>query len=122
MIARILHVLLALTISIGLAIAPLASLAAIAAHPASGADEMHDMMQMADMSGDMPCCPDKQKQGDCQDCPLLAICMAKILQNAPVANGLPIRESKSRTLRPLDEPVLAGLTRPPPDQPPRTLV
>jgi hypothetical protein len=122
MTARILHFLLAWTISIGLAVAPLASPLAAAAHQASDAGEMHDMMQMADMSADMPCCPDKQKQGDCQDCPLLAICMAKLLQNVPVANGLPIHESKSRTLRPLDEPVLAGLARPPPDQPPRMLV
>jgi hypothetical protein len=122
MTARTLHFLLALTISIGLAIAPLVSPAVAAMHQAGDADEMHDMMQMAGTSGDMPCCPDKQKQSDCQDCPLLAICMAKMLQNAPAANGLPFHEGKSRTLRPLDEPVLAGLMRPPPDQPPRTLV
>jgi hypothetical protein len=114
---RLLQSLFASLISIGLAIAPLAA-------PAVAGERAPDssMMQMADMSGEMPCCPDKQKQSDCQDCPLLAICMAKVLQSGPTANGLPLREASSRALRPLDEPVLAGLTRPPPDQPPRTTV
>jgi hypothetical protein len=112
---RFLQFLFASLISIGLVIAPLAT-------PAVAADRMDSgMMQMTGMSGDMPCCPDKQKN-DCQDCPLLAICMAKVLQNAPSADGLPVREAVSRVLCPRDEPVLAGLTRPPPDQPPRTNV
>ena len=108
--------LFASLVSIGLAIAPFATPAA-AGHAAS-----HASMQMASMSGDMPCCPDKQKPSDCQDCPLFAICMAKVLQNEPSANGLPIQAAKSHTLRPLDEPVIAGFARPPPDQPPRTIV
>src|SRR5215475_10658475 len=114
---RFLHFLLASLISIGLAIAPLAT-------PATAGDGQPEggMMQMADMSGDMPCCPEKQKQSDCQDCPLLAICMTKVVQSGPSADGLPVREAASRALRPLDEPVLAGLSRPPPDQPPRTSV
>jgi len=115
-VTRILHFLFASLISLGLAIAPLAA-------QAVAADRMDPgMMQMADVSGDMPCCPDKQKQGDCRDCPLLAICMAKVLQSEPSANGLPDAEGASRALRPRDEPVLAGLSRPPPDQPPRTSV
>ena len=111
---RFLHFLLASLISIGLAIAPLAI-------PATAGDGQPEggMMQMADMSGDMPCCPEKQKQSDCQDCPLLAICMAKVLQNEAPTDGLPVRDASSRALRPLDEPLRAGLTRPPPDQPPR---
>ena len=114
---RFVHFMFAWLISIGLAIAPLAIPAAAGALPSEPG-----MMQMADMSGDMPCCPDKQKQGDCQDCLLLAICMAKVLQVEPSGDGLPIREASFRALRPLDEPILPGLTRPPPDQPPRTNV
>jgi hypothetical protein len=79
-------------------------------------------MQMTDMSDDMPCCPEKQKPADCQDCPLMAICLLKVLVGGPVAGNRPLGETKSRVLRPLDEPVVAGLTRPPPDQPPRTVI
>jgi hypothetical protein len=113
---RFLHFLFASLISIGLAIAPFASRAA-AVHPASDVG----MTQMADMSGDMPCCPQKQTQSDCQDCPLLAICMVKVMQIGP-ANGLPVHLAKSRTLRPHDHPAVAGLMRPPPDHPPRIMV
>jgi hypothetical protein len=115
--ARFLQFLLASLISIGLAIAPLAIPAAAGTEPSNAG-----MMQMTDMSADMPCCPDKQKQSDCQGCPLLAICMAKVLQVGPSADGLPVREASFRALRPLDEPMLPGLTRPPPDHPPRTNV
>lgn len=114
---RLLRFLFAALISLGLAIAPLAATSAIAA------DRMDmGMMQMADMSGDMPCCPDKQKQADCQDCMLSAICVAKVLQSAPSSVGLLVRQARSQALLPLDEPVLAGLIRPPPDHPPRSIV
>ncbi|MGX9431966.1 MULTISPECIES: hypothetical protein [Bradyrhizobium] len=113
---RFLHFLFASLISIGLAIAPFAGSAA-AVHAASDVG----MAQMADMSGDMPCCPEKQKQNDCQDCPLLAICMAKVMRIEP-SNDLPVHLASSRTLRPLDEPAVASLMRPPPDHPPRTIV
>jgi hypothetical protein len=113
---RCLKFLFALLISAGLVIAPVSL-------PAAGARASSDQgMQMADMSADMPCCPEKQQQSNCQDCPFLAICMAKALQNEPSANGLPVHEATSRTLRPLDEPAVAGLVRPPPDQPPRNIV
>ena len=114
--SRFLHFLFAALVAIGLAVAPLAS-------PVGAGNRASEAaMQMADISGDMPCCPDKQKQRGCQDCPLLAICMLKVLQIGPSGDGLPIREAQRRVLRPLDEPEIAGLTRPPPDQPPRTIV
>jgi hypothetical protein len=114
---RLLHFVFTALISLGLAIAPLATSLAVAG------DRMDmGMMQMADMSGDMPCCPDKQKQGECQDCLVAAICVAKVLQNAPSSEGLPVRRALSRAIPPLDEPVLAGMTRPPPDHPPRSIV
>jgi hypothetical protein len=115
--SRFLHLLLAALVTIGLAIAPLTSSVA-AGHRAADSE----MMDMADMSGDMPCCPDKQKQGDCQDCPLLAICMLKVLQSGPSEIALSIRNVEARVLKPLDEPEIAGLARPPPDHPPRTIV
>lgn len=114
--SRFPKLLFAVLVAVGLAIAPLASPMA-AGNSASDAE-----MQMAAMSGDMPCCPEKQKQSDCQDCPFLAICMAKVLQNGPSTDGLPVREATSRPLRPLDEPKIAGLIPPPPDQPPRTIL
>jgi hypothetical protein len=114
---RFLHFLFASLISVALAMVPMATLGNADDPPPEGG-----MMQMAGISGDMPCCPKKEKQSGCQDCPLIAICIAKVLQSGPNANGLPVRETASRALRPVDEPMLAGLTRPPPDQPPRTNV
>ena len=114
--SRFLHFLFAVLVTVGLAIMPLASPLAAGNHVSDPA------MHMTDMSGDMPCCPEKQKQGDCQDCPLLAICVLKVLQSGPSANGLSMREAQVRVLLPHDEPEIAGLTRPPPDHPPRTIV
>jgi hypothetical protein len=113
---RFIRFLFATLISIGLAVAPLSSALAV------GHRSSDPGVQMSDMSDDMPCCPQKQKQRDCQDCPLLAICTAKVLQNRQSSTGLPLHQAKSRTVDPLDEPEIAGLTRPPPDQPPRTIV
>jgi hypothetical protein len=37
------------------------------------------------MPGDMPCCPHKAPASDCgKDCPLMALCMASLLQSAPL--------------------------------------
>jgi hypothetical protein len=115
---KLLQTLFASLIALGLAIAPLA-VAAVAGGYAASDD---GMMHMSGMSADMPCCPGEQKQHKCQDCPLLAICMAKVLQSATASNVLPIDLVRSQTLRPSDEPAVAGLARPPPDQPPRTIV
>ena len=114
--SRFLHLLFTVLVTIGLAIAPLAS-------PLAAGNRVSDTaMHMTGTSGDMPCCPDEQKAGDCQDCPLLAICILKVLQSGPSVNGLPMREAQLRVLLPCDEPEIAGLTRPPPDHPPRTIV
>lgn len=110
---RVIRCLFALLVSVGLAVAPLSSTLA------TGHRSSDPGIQMADMSGDMPCCP--QKQRDCQDCPMVTICTAKVLQNEQSPTGLPVRHAKSVTLDPLDQPEIAGLTRPPPDQPPRTI-
>ena len=70
---------------------------------------------------DMPCCPDKQKSNDCQDCPLMAICMLKVLLDGPVAVGLPSAWSAYATLDPHDDQIIAGSTGSPPEHPPRIL-
>jgi hypothetical protein len=112
---RYMRLLFAVLISIGLALSPLVAAAPAAMHSAT--------MQMADdMPDGMPCCPDKQKPNNCQDCPLFAICMAKIVPAEPSVSGLSIRNAESRTLHPVDETAIAGLARPPPDQPPRNIV
>jgi len=123
-----LRFLLAALVTAGLTIAPLAlpavakSLSPAGVSPAVMAP-MTDMsdMDMADMAADMPCCPDKQKSNDCRDCPLIAMCMLKVLQAGPTgATGL--REPDvHEALHPRDDLVAEGLTRPPPDQPPRFL-
>ena len=117
-VRQLFKLLLALLVTAGLTIAPLAT-PATAGHAVSAG-----MMQMAadmDMSADTPCCPDKQKSGDCQDCPLIAICMLKVLQTGPstnaVAMGLPAHEQ----FHSLDDVMADELARPPPDHPPRSL-
>jgi hypothetical protein len=83
------------------------------------------MMQMADMSdmaADMPCCPDKQKSNDCRDCPLIAICMLKVLQAGPSTGAVLMRDASRQRLHPLNDVIVDGLARPPPDHPPRHLV
>lgn len=118
-VRQLFRLLLAVLVTAGLTIAPLATPAA-AEHSMPAA-----LMQMADasdMMADMPCCPDKQKSNDCQDCPLVAICMLKVLQAGPstrsVAMRLPVRER----LHALDDMMADELARPPPEHPPRYLV
>jgi hypothetical protein len=110
--------LLTVLVTAGLTIAPLVT-PAVAGHslPAK-------MMQMADGSdtmADMPCCPDEQKSNDCQDCPLVAICMLKILQAGPSTHAIAMRLPTRERLRTLDDMMADGLARPPPEHPPRHL-
>ena len=86
---------------------------------------MHAVMSdatAAPMAADMPCCPDNQKSGDCQDCPFVAICLLKVWQAAPAANMFTRRQLAHERLRPRDDVIAASLARPPPDHPPRSLV
>ena len=112
---RLLKIAFAIFVTLGLALAPLAAPAAAAqAHP----DGMTDMS----MSSDMPCCPDEQKSKDCQDCPLVAMCILKAAQAGPSDSAaLPLRHAIRTTHLVAQDLVGDGLTRPPPDQPPRIL-
>ncbi|MBP1092306.1 hypothetical protein [Bradyrhizobium diazoefficiens] len=114
MACRILRLVLAVLVTAGLMVAPLVT-------PAAAEPLMASDMQMTGAQ-DMPCCPDEQNSKQCQDCPLLAICMLKALQAGPVV-ATAIRHARPLALlRPLDDAIGDGLTRPPPDHPPRSIV
>ena len=113
---RLLNLALAIFVTVGLAVAPLGG-PAVAALP--HADGMADMS----MSADMPCCPDEQKSKDCQDCPLVAMCVLKTAQAGPsLASAQPVRHAIRTAHSVLDDAPADGLDRPPPDHPPRNLV
>jgi hypothetical protein len=115
---RILNLVLAVLVTAGLMVAPLV-IPAAAGYPMAGDMQMSDTQ---DMSADMPCCPDQKNSKQCQDCPLLAICMLKVLQAGPAAATATRSPRTIGLLRPLDDTIADGLTRPPPDQPPRSIV
>jgi hypothetical protein len=112
----LLNVVFTVFVTVGLAVAPLGAPAiAVQAHP----DGMMDMS----MSADMPCCPDEQKSKDCQDCPLVAMCVLKNAQAGPsLASAMPVRHAIRTLYSVLDDVPADGLNRPPPDHPPRNLV
>jgi hypothetical protein len=119
-VRRLFRLALAILVTAGLTIAPLAA-PAVAAEDAMPA-EMMQMADMPDMAADMPCCPDKQKSNTCQDCPLIAICMLKVLPAGPSSEALLVRDPSHQRLHPRDDIIAAGSARPPPDHPPRHLV
>ena len=113
------RLLLALLVTAGLTIAPLSTPAA--ARHSMAAATMH-VGDVPDMAADMPCCPDEQKSRHCQDCPLAAICMLKVLQTGPSTGAVLMRHPSRQRLHPLDDMIVDGLARAPPDHPPRYLV
>jgi hypothetical protein len=122
-IRQLLKLLVALLVTASLTLAPLATPAA-AEHLLSSAGVpmpgTYDM-DMADMTADMPCCPDKEKSPACQDCPLVAICMMQVLLTGPSTSPVGVNRRLGEQLHPLDDIIADGLARPPPDHPPRTL-
>jgi hypothetical protein len=75
------------------------------------------------MSADMPCCPDEQKSKDCQDCPLVAMCVLKNAHAGPsLASAMPLRHAIQMSYSFPDDVPADGLDRPPPDHPPRNLI
>jgi hypothetical protein len=117
---RLLNLVLAVFVAIGLAVAPSVPPSAAAQNRAG---DMTDM-SMADtsMSSDMPCCPDQKSMG-CQDCPLTAMCVLQTEQAGPPAAAALLPRYAVRTAHSVgDDTLSAGLDRPPPDQPPRSQV
>jgi hypothetical protein len=113
--------LLAVFLIAGLVFAPLAARANV--------DSMASMAMMsmsgdhmADMSDDMPCCPDKSAPVDCDLCPLMALCVSTTLQ-APLPAGIAeIQPVTLRMLLPGSDPEVESVAYSPPPKPPRSLV
>jgi hypothetical protein len=81
-----------------------------------------EMTDMSAMAGDMQCCPDGQKNNNCQDCPLVAMCMLTIAQAVPSpTDGVQIYFQTRRLTFALVDLIGDGLIGAPPDHPPRTL-
>ena len=116
LLRRLIARLLAIAVIAGLALAPLATPVAARALAVSG------MTDMSSMSADMPCCPDEQKNNDCRDCPLIAMCVLKTVQAGPsLAAAIPLRHAIRTAHSVLDDVFADGLNQPPPDYPPRSL-
>jgi hypothetical protein len=111
---RLLNFALAVFVTVGLSLAPLATPAAAAPRHAAG------MTDMA-MSADMPCCPDEQKSKDCQDCPLVAMCVQTAQAEPESTAALPLRHAMRTAHSVMNDAPADGLERPPPDHPPRNL-
>src|SRR5882672_7224756 len=114
---RLIGHLLAILVIVGLVVAPLVTPVAAKRLPVG---EMNDM---AAMPGDMPCCPHGQKNNNCQDCPLVAMCMLTIAQAEPSStNGVLVSFQTRSLLFALDDLRADGLIGAPPDHPPRTSI
>jgi hypothetical protein len=111
---RLIGHLLAVFVIVGLVAAPLVTPAATKPLPVG------EMSDMAAMPGDMPCCPDGQKNNSCPDCPLVATCMLAIAQVEPSpANVIQIPFQTRRLSYALVDLIADGLAGKPPDHPPR---
>jgi hypothetical protein len=113
--------LLAVFLIAGLVFAPLAARANGDAMTSMAMTSMSGN-HMADMSDDMPCCPDKSAPVDCDQCPLMALCVSTTLQ-APLSAGVAeIRPVTLRMLLPGSDPEVESVVYSPPPKPPRFLV
>jgi hypothetical protein len=114
--------LLAIFLIAGLVLAPLSAPAN--AGMAKGMHMAGSMPEMAatEMAADMPCCPDKSVPMDCDQCPLMAICMVKNFQEPSSAGVIEIRPVTVRLMAPRSDPAADGLNYLPPPRPPRSLV
>ena len=111
---RLIGRLLAVFVIVGLVAAPLVTPAA--ARPLQ-------VGEMSDMSGDMPGCPDGQKNNSCPDCPLVAMCMLTVAQVEPSpANVIQVTFQTRRLSYALVDLIADGLVGSPPDHPPRILI
>jgi hypothetical protein len=111
---RLIGRLLAVFVIVGLVAAPLVTPAAAKPLPVG------EMSDMSAMPGDMPCCPDGQKNDSCPDCPLVAMCMLTIAQADPApTNGIQVFFQTRRLSYALVDLIADGLVGAPPDHPPR---
>jgi len=115
-VTRSIHLcrLLAVFLIASLVFAPLAARANMGS--ASTADDM------AAMSDDMPCCPDKSAPVGCADCPLMALCVSTTLQAPLPASVAEIQPVTLRMGLPGSDPEVESVVYSPPPRPPRSLV
>jgi hypothetical protein len=112
--------LLAVFLIAGLVFAPLTARANADSTASMAMAPMAD--DAASMSEDMPCCPDKSAPVDCDQCPLMALCVSTTLQ-APLAAGITeIQPVTLRMLLPGSDPEVESVAYSPPPKPPRSLV
>ncbi len=109
--------LLAIFLIAGLVLAPLSVPANAAEYLVKGA-----ATATVEMSTDMPCCPDKSAPVDCDQCPLMAICMVKTFQAPSSVGVVEVRPVTLRMMTPRSDPAADGLNYLPPPRPPRSLV
>src|SRR5882724_4072551 len=83
--------LLAIFLIAGLVFAPISAPANAAKNTARAAPMATSEMSTSEMSADMACCPDKSAPMDCDQCPLMAICMVQTFQEPSSANVVEIR-------------------------------
>jgi hypothetical protein len=76
----------------------------------------------AEMAADMPCCPDQSAPMDCDQCPLMALCMINNFHEPSSAGAIEIRPVTVRLLVPRSDPQGDSLGQHPPPRPPRPLV
>lgn len=112
--------LLAILLIAGLVFAPFSG----PANAGQGMDMAAPMAaaETAEMAADMPCCPDKSVPMDCDQCPLMAICMVQNFHEPSSAGMIEIRPVTVRMLAPASDPQGDSLGQHPPPRPPRPLV
>ena len=109
--------LLAVLVIVGLVISPLTARA-----NAVVTASMTSMSGNAAMSEDIPCCPDKSAPVDCDQCPLMALCVSTTLQAPLPAVVAEIQPVTLRMLLPGSDPEVESVAYSPPPKPPRSLV
>ena len=128
-VRRLIGRLLAVFVIVGVVAAPMVTPAAAKRLPVASTMDMSAMSDhmtccQAVMKDGMNCCSEQQKNNDCQDCPIMAICTLTLAQaEPPSANGIPAPLSSSRSLFvALDDLIADSLIGSPPDHPPRISV
>ncbi len=112
--------LLAVFLIAGLVFAPLAARANVDSMAMASMASMAD--EAASMSDDMPCCPDQSAPVDCDQCPLMALCVSTTLHAPLSASVAAIQAVALRMLLPVSDPEAESLGLLPPPKPPRSLV
>src|SRR5207247_9018119 len=100
-------------------------IAPLSARADAGVPASMTMTSMSDeaaaMSENMPCCPDKSAPVDCDQCPLMALCVSTTLQ-APLPAGVAeIQPVTLRMLLPGSDPEVESAGYSPRPKPPRSL-